>query len=401
MVVRGGTIINIAGLTPVEDPEYRYKMPAVYGKIEGSGNGIKTAIPNITDVSSSLHRDPGEVNKFFGTELGAQSRYSAETDRAIVNGAHTDAVLQDLVHKYIEKFVLCPNCGLPETEYKIKNDTIYHKCAACGAKEMLDMSHRLCNYILAEEKKTKKDKGKPKKDDKKSKKDKKKDKDGSDEDKKNKKDKKKDKKDKKKNGENGDVTKENGGSKDEDTFDEEEEASNEDEEEAVVDDASALLLAVQATKKHIVENPSIGPKALVDYITNQQMASALKSQFKLSILVRATITPQSFKIDEIKKYIPAMKLITADNRIMERHLIGAMEAFYVQKPKHFAAMIKLLFEEDALSEESILEWAESGRSEYTLDEVNEDTRAAIRGEAEPVVVWLQEEDESDEESGED
>ena len=221
MVVRGGTVINIAGLTPVDDPEYRYKMPAVYGKIEGSGNGIKTAIPNISEVSTSLHRSPGEVNKFFGTELGAQSRYAADTDRAIVNGAHTDAVLQELIHKYIEKFVLCPNCGLPETNYKIKNETIYHKCAACGAKEMVDMSHRLCNFILAEEKKAKKDKGKNKKvsfrafssfrgvatwpytyvsfssqqdDIKKSKKDKKKDKDGSDDEKKRKKDKKKDKK---------------------------------------------------------------------------------------------------------------------------------------------------------------------------------------------------------------
>jgi len=197
MVVRGGTVINISGSTPIDDPEYRYKMPAVFGKIEGSGNGIKTAIPNISDVATSLHRDPGEVNKFFGTELGAQTRYNAETDRAIVNGAHTDATLQDLIHRYIEKFVLCPNCNLPETDYKIKSGVIYHRCAACGAKEMVDMSHKLCNYILAEDKKAKKDaKSKGKKDDKKKagkKKDKENDSLGSDEKKSKKKDKKKDK----------------------------------------------------------------------------------------------------------------------------------------------------------------------------------------------------------------
>jgi translation initiation factor 5 len=197
MPFRGGTVINISGANPVDDPEYRYKMPAVFGKIEGSGNGIKTAIPNITDVGLSLHRVPGEVNKFFGCELGAQTTYNEETDRAIVNGAHTDDTLQKLIHRYIELFVLCPNCGLPETEYKIKNECIFHRCAACGAKEMVDMSHKLCNYILAQDKKAKKEsKSKGKKD----KKDKKKGKgkDDSDEDKKKKKDKKKDKKDKKK-----------------------------------------------------------------------------------------------------------------------------------------------------------------------------------------------------------
>ena len=150
---RPGAIINISGTTPVDDPEYRYKMPTVYGKIEGKGNGIKTVVPNISDVAQALKREAGEVNKFFGTELGAQTTYNADTDRAIVNGSHTDSTLQQLMHKYIELFVLCPNCRLPETEYKIKSGAVYHKCMACGAKEMVDMSHKLCTYILAQDKK--------------------------------------------------------------------------------------------------------------------------------------------------------------------------------------------------------------------------------------------------------
>ena len=164
-----GAIINIAGSTPVDDPEYRYKMPSVYGKIEGRGNGIKTVIPNISEVALALHREPGEVNKFFGTELGAQTTYNADTDRAVVNGAHNDQVLQNAIKKYIDVFVLCPQCGLPEPDYKIKSGCIYHKCMACGAKEMVDMNHKLCTYILAQDKKAKAekkkgDKGKDKKD---------------------------------------------------------------------------------------------------------------------------------------------------------------------------------------------------------------------------------------------
>jgi translation initiation factor 5 len=128
-------------------------MPTIYGKIEGKGNGIKTVLPNLSDVAQALKRDSAEVNKFFGTELGAQTTYSSESDRAVVNGAHTDATLQGLMHKYIELFVLCPNCRLPETEYKIKSGAVYHKCMACGAKEMVDMSHKLCTFILGQDKK--------------------------------------------------------------------------------------------------------------------------------------------------------------------------------------------------------------------------------------------------------
>jgi len=110
---------------------------------------------------------------------------------AIVNGAHNDAALQGLIHKYIELFVLRPQCGLPETGYKIKSSCIFHKCAACGSKEMVDMSHKLCTFILAQDKKDKKskkekskDKGKDRKDgEEKDKKKKKKEKEGSDEDK--------------------------------------------------------------------------------------------------------------------------------------------------------------------------------------------------------------------------
>ena len=55
---------------PVEDPEYRYKMPTVFGKLEGKGNGSKTVIPNICEVALSLHRDPGEVNKVSSLCVG-------------------------------------------------------------------------------------------------------------------------------------------------------------------------------------------------------------------------------------------------------------------------------------------------------------------------------------------
>uniref|UniRef100_A0A6V2MCK3 W2 domain-containing protein n=1 Tax=Ditylum brightwellii TaxID=49249 RepID=A0A6V2MCK3_9STRA len=404
---RAGTIINISGATPVDDPEYRYKMPTVYGKIEGRGNGIKTVIPNISEVALSLHRPPGEVNKFFGCELGAQTTYNADTDRAVVNGAHTDSVLQNMVHRYIEGFVLCPNCRLPETDYKIKSDTIYHKCAACGAKEMLNMQHKLCTYILAQDKKAKKDaksKDKKKKGDKEAgkeeKKKSKKDKaEGSDEEKKEKKDKKKkDKKDKKDKDKKKDKKDKKKKKKDDDSNDDDELAGATDDlslgSDNELDDGNAMALAVEGTKKFLKENPDASVDDIVECVVNQQMASALKSYDKVHIFVQSAITINFFKEKQVEKYAPAISKITQSNPMMERHLIAALEAVCVEKPKNFPVLIKQLYDEDALEEEVILQWAEEGRNEYTLDAVDEDSRAALRGEAEPLVIWLQEEEDS-------
>ena len=52
------TLMNISGLTPVEDPSYRYRMPAMVTKIEGKGNGIKTILVNVVELAGALNRDP-------------------------------------------------------------------------------------------------------------------------------------------------------------------------------------------------------------------------------------------------------------------------------------------------------------------------------------------------------
>jgi len=409
MPIRGGTTINISGNTPVDDPEYRYTMPAVFGKIEGSGNGIKTAIPNISEVGFSLHRSPGEVNKFFGCELGAQTTYSEETDRAIVNGAHTDDTLQKLIHRYIESFVLCPNCGLPETKYSIKNGTIWHRCAACGAKEMVDMNHKITNYILAQDKKNKKLK---KTKNKEAKKGKGKEDSDEDKDKKKKEKKKKEKKEKKSKKDKKESSSKDDedkaylkeamfGKKDDDDLNADISDDDDDvSERAGIDDEGVMLLAVEGTRKFLKDNPDASVDDIVEVVTNQQMASALKAQDKVHIFSRAAITPQFFKNKEIGKYAPVVSKIANGSKIIERHLIASLEFLSIEKPKNFPVMIKQFYDEDALEEETIIDWAEDGRSEYTNVAVDEETRAALRGEAEPVVVWLQEAD-SDSEDEED
>ena len=49
-------MLNITGSVVNDDPSYRYKMPRLQAKTEGRGNGIKTLIMNMAEVSLSLSR---------------------------------------------------------------------------------------------------------------------------------------------------------------------------------------------------------------------------------------------------------------------------------------------------------------------------------------------------------
>ncbi|GAA5887089.1 hypothetical protein JCM6882_009443 [Rhodosporidiobolus microsporus] len=140
-------IVNVR--RDVKDKFYRYKMPLLLTKIEGKGNGIKTVFPNMADVARALNRPASYPTKFFGCELGAQATFNDETERYIVNGAHDEGRMRELVDSFIAKFVLCQSCKNPETELFItKNDYIKADCKACGHQGDIDMRHKLTTFIL-------------------------------------------------------------------------------------------------------------------------------------------------------------------------------------------------------------------------------------------------------------
>ncbi|XP_051124179.1 eukaryotic translation initiation factor 5-like [Andrographis paniculata] len=132
-----------------DDAFYRYKMPKMITKIEGRGNGIKTNIVNMVDIAKALGRSASYTTKYFGCELGAQSKFDEKTGTSHVNGAHDTGKLAALLENFIKKFVQCYGCGNPETEIIItKSQMINLKCAACGFISEVDMRDKLTTFIL-------------------------------------------------------------------------------------------------------------------------------------------------------------------------------------------------------------------------------------------------------------
>ncbi|XP_055826181.1 eukaryotic translation initiation factor 5-like [Solanum dulcamara] len=137
------------GASNSDDAFYRYKMPRMLTKIEGRGNGIKTNVVNMVDIAKALARPPSYTTKYFGNELGAQSKFDEKSGTALVNGAHETPKLAGLLENFIKKYVQCYGCGNPETEVLItKTQMIQLKCAACGFLSDVDMRDKLTTFIL-------------------------------------------------------------------------------------------------------------------------------------------------------------------------------------------------------------------------------------------------------------
>lgn len=134
-------------LKNTKDPHYRYKMPKLTAKVEGSGNGIKTVITNMVQVSKSLDRPPSYPLKYFGCELGAQ--VTMNLDQYVVNGSHDPEKLLQLLYGFIKKFVLCTKCSNPETNLTIANNKIGQKCLACGHDTYIPKAiHKITTFII-------------------------------------------------------------------------------------------------------------------------------------------------------------------------------------------------------------------------------------------------------------
>ena len=137
--------LNIPSI--VKDPHYRYKMPKIQTAIQGTGNGIKTNWVNLPDVSNALKVPVEYPLKFIGRELGANTEMKQNS--YLINGSHTVEKMQELLDRFIKKYVLCPKCHLPEIHGKIKvtKKEIKSTCRSCGATEKLDNVHDFATYI--------------------------------------------------------------------------------------------------------------------------------------------------------------------------------------------------------------------------------------------------------------
>ena len=114
----------------VESSRDRFDIP----KAEGHFEGKKTILTNFIQIASYLRRSPEHFQKFMLKELAAAGQ--REGDRLVLNIKVPSAKINQKIEQYAKEFVLCRECGKPDTELtKEPESRITNiKCLACGAK---------------------------------------------------------------------------------------------------------------------------------------------------------------------------------------------------------------------------------------------------------------------------
>lgn len=109
----------------------RLEIPKVKGHVQGN----KTIIINMFQIAKLLDRPIEHILKFLTKELATKADVK-NTSILFINKLPSTKI-NEKVQKYADIFVICKECGKPETKLIKENNLTFLTCQACGAKYTL------------------------------------------------------------------------------------------------------------------------------------------------------------------------------------------------------------------------------------------------------------------------
>lgn len=107
----------------------RFEIPKVKGHLQGN----KTVISNFKQIASTLRRPVEHLMKYVLRELATPGDLRPA---GLVMGTKIAASrMNEKIKQYAHEFVLCPECGKPDTQLTKEGELMYMKCQACGSKK--------------------------------------------------------------------------------------------------------------------------------------------------------------------------------------------------------------------------------------------------------------------------
>lgn len=113
----------------IESQADRFEVPDPDIRQEGHA----TVYENFQATVRRLDRDGEHIVQFLQNELGT-SGHIDESGRARLTGSFDERRVGDVLEAYVETFVRCDECGLPDTRLEREQGATLLRCEACGAR---------------------------------------------------------------------------------------------------------------------------------------------------------------------------------------------------------------------------------------------------------------------------
>ncbi len=106
----------------------RFEIP----KVSIMREGAKTTIKNFSQIAKALNRSEEHLYKFLVKSLGTAG--IIDSGRLVLQGKFSEDDIQREINDYVKMYVLCKECGAPDTEFIREERVLMLRCLACGAK---------------------------------------------------------------------------------------------------------------------------------------------------------------------------------------------------------------------------------------------------------------------------
>lgn len=105
----------------------RFEIPPVLSFIEGT----RTIIKNLDNIADALMRPKEEIFTYLLRRLASRGEISV--GKVTIERAMRPEIIDEKIKEYAHDYVLCWECGKPDTKIENFEGVKVIKCMACGA----------------------------------------------------------------------------------------------------------------------------------------------------------------------------------------------------------------------------------------------------------------------------
>jgi translation initiation factor 2 subunit 2 len=119
---------GMGNLPEINKNKERFEVPKAKGHVQGN----TTVINNFHQIVTDMGREKEHLTKYLLKELatpGDMTKTALILRRKVSSGN-----VNEKIKKYAETYVLCQDCGKPDTKMVKESGMVFIRCMACGSK---------------------------------------------------------------------------------------------------------------------------------------------------------------------------------------------------------------------------------------------------------------------------